>query len=459
LFLRIFLWFWAAMAVVVAVLVVSSPFFTRSRPGLERWQHDAEQMLARRVEAYARWVADGEGGSFEGFPGRHRRMPLEFFVFDGDGREIRDRSHDRDVEKLARRAFESDEELSERSGSLHLMARPVVADDGSRLVVVGALRRPPRPTDLLEPRILIPRLASLGLIVGLLCLWLARHLSSPVASLRKAARHLSDGDLTARVGPPVSRRRDELGDLARDFDGMAERLEALVDSQRRLLRDVSHELRSPLARLEVALELARNKAGEAAERPLDRIEREAHRLDSLIEQLLALDRLESGQMTPASEDVNLGALLEEVAADARYEARRAGRKVELQAEPGVRISGSTDLLRSAFENVVRNAVAYTRDGTTVEVECRLEPAEEPVAVIEVRDRGPGVSEKDLEHLFEPFYRVAEARDRQSGGIGLGLAITARAVRLHGGTIAARNRPDGGLEVTVRLPVGSSDPTW
>jgi two-component system sensor histidine kinase CpxA len=214
-----------------------------------------------------------------------------------------------------------------------------------------------------------------------------------------------------------------------------------------------------LARLEVALELARNKAGEAAEQPLDRIEREAHRLDSLIEQLLALDRLESGQMTPASEDVNLGALLEEVAADARYEARRAGRKVELQAEPGVRISGSTDLLRSAFENVVRNAVAYTRDGTTVEVECRLEPAEEPVAVIEVRDRGPGVSEKDLEHLFEPFYRVAEARDRQSGGIGLGLAITARAVRLHGGTIAARNRPDGGLEVTVRLPVGSSDPTW
>jgi two-component system sensor histidine kinase CpxA len=453
LFLRIFLWFWAAMAVVVAVLVVSSPFFTRSRPGLARWQHDAEQMLARRMDAYASQVAIGETDFREDFPGRHRRMPLDFFVFDAEGREIRDRDHDPDVQKLARRALESGEDLTERSGSLHLMARPVVADDGSRLVVAGAMRRPPRPTDLLEPRVLLPRLAVLGLIVGLLCLWLARHLSSPVASLRKATRLLSDGDLTARVGPPVARRRDEFGDLARDFDAMAERLEALVDSQRRLLRDVSHELRSPLARLEVALELARKRAGEDGRQPLDRIEREARRLNSMIEQLLTLDRLESGQAPPTPEDVDLVTLMEEIVADAQYEARRTGSTVALKAEPGSRVIGSQGLLRSAFDNVVRNAVAYTREGTTVEVKCRLEAGEEPAAVIEVRDRGPGVSEMDLEHLFEPFYRVAEARDRQSGGTGLGLAITARAIRLHGGSVAARNRADGGLEVTMRLPVG------
>ncbi len=453
LFLRIFLWFWAAMAVVVVVLVVSSPFFTRSRPGLMRWQHDAEQMLARRVDAYAHRVAAGDGEFRGDSPGRHRGIPLEFFVFDGEGREVRGRGHDREVQALARRALESDTEISERSGSLYLMARPVVTNDGARVAVVAAMRRPPRPTDLLEPSILLPRLAVIGLIVGLLCLWLARHLSSPVASLRHATRLLSDGDLTARVGPPVVRRRDEFGDLARDFDAMADRLQALVDSQRRLLRDVSHELRSPLARLEVALELARKKAGEAVDQPLDRIEREARRVNAMIEQLLAIDRLESGQRPPASEEVDLGILLEEVVADARYEARQTECSVELRTEPGIRVCGSPELLRSAFENVVRNAVAYTRDGTTVEVACRLDSGEEPVAVIEVRDRGPGVPDADVEHLFEPFYRVAEARDRQSGGTGLGLAITARAIKIHGGSVAAHNSPQGGLVVTITLPLG------
>ena len=453
LFLRIFLWFSAAMAVVVAVLVVSSPFFTRSRPGLERWEHDAEQVLARRMDAYARWVATGGEEFREHGPGQHRRMPLEYFVFDEAGREIRGRDHDPAVLELARRALESDAELTERSGSLHLAARPVVTSGGARVAVVVTMRRPPRATDLLEPGILIPRLAVLGIIVGLLCLWLARYLSSPLASLRKATRLLSAGDLTARVGPPVARRRDEFGDLARDFDAMAGRLETLVESQRRLLRDVSHELRSPLARLEVALELARKKADEGAGRPLDRIEREAHRLNSLIGQLLALDRIESGQLPPMSEEVDLGVLLEEVVADARYEARRTGCSVELQAAPRIPVRGSHELLRRAFDNVVRNAVAYTSEGTTVEVDCSLRDGDEPAARIVIRDRGPGVPQADLEHLFEPFYRVADARDRQTGGAGLGLAITARAIRIHGGAVTARNRPGGGLEVTVSLPIG------
>jgi two-component system sensor histidine kinase CpxA len=409
-------------------------------------------VLARSVDLYAGRVAAGERGDPEGLPRRRHRKPVEYCVVDGAGREARGREHDSAVGELARRALESGGDVVERSGSLHLMARPVVAADGSRVAVVAAMRRPPRPIDLLEPRVLLPRLAILGLVVGLLCLWMARHLSSPVGWLRRATRRLAEGDLTARVGPPVARRRDELGDLARDFDAMAGRLETLVGSQRRLLRDVSHELRSPLARLEVALELARRQAGEAAHEPLDRIEREARRLASMIEQLLALDRLESGALpSDSAEDIELRDLLEDVVADARYEARRTGCTVELEAETGVRITGSHDLLRSAVENVVRNAVAYTRDGTTVEVTCRGEAGERPAAVIEVRDHGPGVPEEDVDHLFEPFYRVAEARDRQTGGTGLGLAITARSIRIHGGSVAARNHPDGGLVVTISMP--------
>jgi len=431
LFLRIFLWFWAAMAVVVAVLVVSSPFFTRSHPGVERWQRDAGQFLSERVTRIAEGIAVGERGESRlDRPRRRHRMPLHLYVFDPDGVEVQGRAAGEDARKLALRAAESGEELSERFGSRHLMARPVTDPDGHLRVVVGALQRPPRPIDLLDPHILLPRLAALTLVVGLFCLLLARHLSSPVASLRAATRKLADGDLSARVGSPVSRRRDEIGELARDFDGMAERLETLVGSQRRLLRDVSHELRSPLARLEVALELARQRTGDDATDPLDRIGRESQRLDSLVEQLLSLERLESGSGTTERHVIDLAALVEEVVADAPAE-----------------------LMHSAIENVVRNATAHTPAGSAVEVTLDEQVVHGgPVARIQVRDHGPGVPEDELHRLFEPFYRVEDARDRKTGGAGLGLAITRRAVGIHGGEVEGRNHPDGGLEITIHLPM-------
>ena len=454
LFLRIFLWFWAAMAVVVAVLVVSSPFFTRSHPGVERWQRDAGQFLSERVTRIAEGIAVGDRGeSGLDRPRRRHRMPVHLYVFDSDGVEVQGRAAEEDARELALRAAELGEGISERSGSRHLMARPVTDPDGHLRVVVGALQRPPRPIDLLDPHILLPRLAAMTLVVGLFCLLLARHLSSPVASLRAATRKLADGDLSARVGSPVSRRRDEIGELARDFDGMAERLETLVGSQRRLLRDVSHELRSPLARLEVALELARQRTGHEATDPLDRIGRESQRLDSLVEQLLSLERLESGSGTTERHVIDLGALVEEVVADARFEAEARGCRVELTREKRPRVRGAAELMHSAIENVVRNATAHTPAGSAVEVtldECVVHGG--PVARIQVRDHGPGVPEDELHRLFEPFYRVEDARDRKTGGAGLGLAITRRAVGIHGGEVEGRNHPDGGLEVTIHLPM-------
>jgi len=222
-----------------------------------------------------------------------------------------------------------------------------------------------------------------------------------------------------------------------------------ISSRRRATFPPTRADRSPLARLVVALELARSQAGEAAEGPLDRIEREAARLDELIGQLLLLERLEAGAVEPDVVDVDLPALLEEIVADAGFEAAADGTDVELETAGDGRVSGRSDLLRSAFDNVIRNAVHHTEPGTAVEV--RLEGADNGVTVT-IWDRGPGVPEAELGEIFEPFYRVGEARDRATGGTGLGLAIAARAVRAHGGEISAANHPDGGLVVTVRLPV-------
>ena len=451
LFLRIFLWVWLAMGALGVVLVVTSPFFTKSRPGIDRWQQGSEAWARERVDRAAQRIGMSGIRGFEHREPRGRgRRGLEVFVIDADGRELQARVAPEPVTDLARRVHVSGSEEALRRGGLHMVAQPVTDPEGRPLVVVGTLHRPPGPIDLLEPKALGWRLALLALFVGVLSLWLARYLSAPVGALRGATLRLSEGDLSARVGEPVNRRRDEIGQLAQDFDAMAGRLENLVGSQRRLLRDVSHELRSPLARLTVALQLARERDGVRAAEALDRIERETGRLDDLIGQLLLLERLEVRAPETEAVEFDLGALLNEVVDDASFEASAANRAVEFEVVSLCPMKGYPALIRSALDNVIRNAVRYTREGTSVEV--RLDFAGQG-SKIAIRDHGPGVPEENLETLFEPFSRVADARERSSGGAGLGLAIARRAIEVHDGTVTAQNHRDGGLEVTVCLPSG------
>ena len=262
-----------------------------------------------------------------------------------------------------------------------------------------------------------------------------------------------------RVGPSLGRRRDELASLASDFDEMAEKIQLLIDRQRRLLGDISHELRSPLARLNVALELARQRSGSEATSALERIQREAEILNEMIGQLLALTRLESGAEEIRKVKVDLESLLRDVVKDADFEARARNRSVRLAASEPVTIEGVPNLIRRAIENVVRNAVHYTAEQTEVAIKLFRDSeapqsagkADHELAVIVVRDHGPGVPAEVLNEIFRPFYRVDEARDREAGGVGLGLAIAERAVRLHGGNVGAANASDGGLVVTIKLP--------
>lgn len=274
---------------------------------------------------------------------------------------------------------------------------------------------------------------------------LAWYLARPIRVLREAFESTAAGKLDTRVQARMGGRRDEIADLGRDFDRMAARIESLVSSQRRLLHDVSHELRSPLARLQVAIGLARQNP-QKQEAALDRVEREAVRLDELVGELLTLSRLEAGASDQLRGRVDLAELLSTIADDARFEAQASGRDVRCIASAAFMMNGHEESLHRALENVVRNALKYTPEGGTVEIELKRMDAGAEVTVC---DRGPGVSAEDLGRIFEPFYRGSQPR---LPGAGLGLAIAQRAVRSHGGDIRASNRFGGGLCVEIRLPV-------
>jgi two-component system sensor histidine kinase CpxA len=281
--------------------------------------------------------------------------------------------------------------------------------------------------------LMLPHLWVLGSIL-LLSYILARHLTRPILELRAAAERLGSGDLTARVS---TERRDELGDLARGFNRMADRVQHAVTAQQQLVQDVSHELRSPLSRLGVAIELARQDPAQ-----LDRVAREAGRLNELVGELLALSR---DRLRP--ETVDLAVLLGLLVDGARIEADRRPCRLLLDAQPGLVLTADPELLRRAVENVLRNAIRHTPPESEVRVAARLTG---PSVEITVQDAGPGVPEGALPRLFDPFFRVETDRDRTTGGAGLGLAIARRAVELHGGTIQAANTHPG-LRVTMVIP--------
>jgi len=450
LFLKIFLWFWLAMALVGAAVVIS--IFYVPAGEAEQWAQTAIEALGDYGPEAAR-IFEQEGP----IPLRQYLVRLSTSLgarlafFDERGVELSGRPGMGPGERLARRALRAGSPDSLIAPRVIAVATPVTGPSGRRYAVVGVAPRRLARTDA-GPWDLGIRVLAIVLTAGLVCYGLARYLTAPLIKLRSATRKLAQGELDSRVDTSVGRRADEYGDLAQDFDLMADRIQQLVVSQHRLLGDISHELRSPLSRLNVALELARKNAGQDAAGYLSRIEIEAERMNQLIGQLLALSRLESQNLKESSSTVNLDEMLQSIVADADFEAAGQKRSVRILSVERCQVSGSPELLRSAVENVVRNAIRYAPEESTVEVsqghERRGAIAE---AVIAIRDHGPGVPEASLEHIFEPFYRVGDARDRQSGGTGLGLAIAGRALRLHGGSITARNAAGGGLLVEIRLP--------
>jgi two-component system sensor histidine kinase CpxA len=456
LFLKIFLSYWMAQALflVLAILVTLA---TRPSREISNLQAQEPKFLNEALQAYQ---SGGDEGARKYLRNVHDNQHVRLFIFDDQGRELLGRNPIDWIERVKRGRVHTADTFLGRFGPGQFLRQSITADNGRRYLLIIEL--PPEDHPFFGPHG-VPGLGILIAIIssGLVCYILARYLTSPIVQLRGATQKLASGDLTARAGMPASRRHDEMAELMRDFDRMAERLEDLVTAQNRLLTDISHELRSPLARLNVALELARQRSGPEARSALDRIDRETNRLNQLIQRLLTIARLEAGDESIEKIPVHLEQIINEIAKDAAFEAQGRGCQVEATIVDDCVVVGSPGLLHSAIENVVRNAIRYTHDGTSVEV--RLEEgvgqqngASVPEAVVRVTDSGPGVPEDALDKLFRPFYRIDDARGRQTGGVGLGLAITDRAVRLHGGTIRVSNRPQGGLMVEIRLPLASEE---
>jgi len=453
LFLRIFLSFWLAIALFVVLAILAVVAFRPQRT--PTWESLATTALADSVDAYEQGGAHQLRAYLENLEATQH---VRAHVFDEQGNEISGRAAPAWLEHLA-----LGKPLLPRDGILFPAPRVIVESRGSsdghhRYTIALALPQGPRvffgPHGFPLTGLLILVLSS-----GLVCYFLSWYLAKPIVRLRAATRQLAAGDLSARAGAPASRRRDEVAGLMRDFDTMAERLEKLVNAQSRLLNDISHELRSPLARLNVALGLARRRSGAESDDMLERIELEASRLNELIGRILTLARLEDGEQEVPRTPVPLNELVLSVAEDAEFEAqaRRCHVRTEIPEAgiPGAgwEVRGNASLLHSAIENVVRNAVRYTREGSSVEIRLqRAEDATGPEALLQVTDCGPGVPEGALEKMFEPFYRLDDARGRLTGGVGLGLAIAQRAVRFHGGRVSASNRAEGGLLVKIHLPL-------
>lgn len=322
----------------------------------------------------------------------------------------------------------------------------IVNADGRRLRWVAVV--PPPPGGLVR-RLDTALLLTIGIVVVSVIAWLiARRITQPLATLQDVSRALAAGRLDTRVPITTSARSDEIGALARDFNHMAERLQRLLDAQRQLLSDISHELRSPLARLRIATELARDSH---AVTQFDRIEQEADRLEELIAELLLITRLEHLDAPLSEELVSLDELIDMVCADAGFEAEGRGVSVRTAIIEGLQVHGQGQLLHSAIENVVRNAVRHTIDGSAVVVRLNQNGTQ---AELTIDDQGPGIPEDYLQAVFEPFVRVSQARERASGGYGLGLAIAKRVIEASKGSISALNRPEGGLRVRIELPLAS-----
>jgi two-component system sensor histidine kinase CpxA len=441
-FSKLVISFWLAVALSMMTTVILYPpnhrdasHFPELRAGLDLNAQYLVSLLETDRAAAARTYCEQLG-----------KKDLHLYVFDSHGNQLIGRAAPAQVVSMVAR--DSEQPRTARAGDRLYASELEVLKDGTQVSVVAEFpdRHPPLFVRM------APRMALLALISGLVCYGLAKYLTIPLVALRHATHKLAEGDLSARAISPTRGSTDEISSLVADFNAMADQIESLVTLQNRLTTDISHELRSPLARLSVALEIARAKSGPQAAGALDRIETEADRLNELVGQILMLSRLESGNGPTAPDEIDVPELLQDVADDASFEATKKGCTVNLNVSAKCSMQGSRELLRRSLDNVLRNAIHYTASGSSIDVSLGCKNGELPaLALIRIRDHGVGVPENELKNIFQPFHRVGGDRARQSGGAGLGLAIADRAVRLHHGTISARNAPDGGLIIEVALP--------
>ncbi|MFW5816705.1 MAG: HAMP domain-containing sensor histidine kinase [Wenzhouxiangella sp.] len=448
LYLRIFLAFWLVIVLTLSAVVLVNLQLQQDQDAAaemgQRAQRIAEGMGVRAQAvldrggpaALARWARSDQQ--------RHRRITV--LVFDEEGSELLGRRMPARA-RAAVRNWRSGRGADAPAPGAQVIAHP---RHGEFLVL---LVPPARPLVLRLVGPLGPWgvLALAAVISGIACFFLARSVTRPIRALRRAGQALGRGRLDTRVGASLIKRGDELGDLGRDFDDMAARLERLVASQQQLLRDVSHELRSPLTRLQMALTLAEQaRTPRDRQRHMERTALEIQRLDELIGQILGVSRVRN-QAQLAYQSVDLAEMLRALIDSLGLEAETAGVHLHADLPERLALSADPEWLRRALENVLRNAVSHSPAGGEIQVRACRRSNDPGTVEVTIADEGPGVPDDQLEAIFEPFVRLTAERSETGAGGGVGLAIAKSALERHGGTIRAQNRPEGGLRVTITLP--------
>lgn len=426
-FVKILLWFFATLVVCLAGSTITNQFRNRFAPG----RHDffSRSLSLQVSEARHAYETGGAPALQQYFTRLDTFFPGAHALVNQNGVDlVTGKNRSAELSKVG-------PHWSPGSESRMTIAWP--SRDGKYRLVIDS----PTPAGPWSP---LPYYLWIVVATVVFCYILAVQLASPLRTLEQTVERFGRGDLAVRAS---ASRRDEFGKLARAFNVMADRIETLLTAERRLLQDVSHELRSPLARLEFAVELARTSADR--DRSLDRIKKEAERLSTLVSELLQVTRAESDPESRNLDEITLANLVRDVVEDSAVESQAHNCRLRFSSSEPVSINGDRELLRRAIENVVRNAIRYAPEGTAVEVKLERKPGR---ALISVRDYGPGVPEESLSSLFKPFFRVEADRNRdRGGGVGLGLSIAERAVLVHQGLIRARNAQPG-LLVEIELPL-------
>jgi two-component system sensor histidine kinase CpxA len=451
LFLKIFFWFWATVIVTGVALVLTFVLEPRGVPS--RW-HATLFDTARYSGTIAVETAERDGiPAISAYLDRVQHAThMTACLFDSAGKVLAGSGCGSFQDMASHVQVSRSSDFSMKYG-IARAALLLQGQSGRTYIFATELPAGPRAALGINRAALLLQWGVALLVSGLICSLLTRYITGPILGLREMSQKLAAGNLSTRTASGPLQRKDEIGDLVRDFNAMASRIEELISRQRQLISDVSHELRSPLARLNVALDLGRERKGN--DPAFEQMEEDLRILDDLIGRLLTIAKLDMSAPEVPMVDLDLTDILSQVARNAEFESKEPKGAIQLISTGSCMVRGNAELLHSAIENVIRNAIRYTDSGTSVEVSTEPQSSSSGTKIrLVVRDYGPGVPESELKNIFQPFYRITGARDRQSGGAGLGLAIAERVVRIHGGMICAENAAPRGLRIEITLPQSS-----
>lgn len=457
LYLKIFFTFWLITALIIVATNVVVHWFDITPDRIQQSPIDRDEEPAKRL--LFQMVGTAINRNTEEVMEDMRSMPAWstrfFYVIDNNNRDLLDRPLPPGVLVLlpkltSRHPFDKVQDRNRK-----LFGRYITLNDGNsvKLITISAGHDDGTDRDIIWEMFIEniwPLLLVSILISGSACFLLARHFTRSIHTLQKATHQIANGDLSVRVSDKFCGRRDEIAALGRDFDHMTERLEKAMLEQKRLIKDVSHELRSPLARLQIALGIAQQRSDGSVDKELARIKHAADYLNNVISDILAMPLLDNSEWV-LDDTLELNALLQTLVENYRHEADNNKIKLELKSSvTEALVPTHGNMLMGVFENILRNALHYTPQETSITINIQHLPKDQQY-LVSICDAGPGVQAEVLDDIFQPFYRTDEARARESGGHGLGLAIAQRTVALHKGKISARNLDEGGLCVTVCIP--------